>query len=174
MEVIPAMRVARFEQLEPGELFLCVDGRDPFYAIKTQKPSSGDRNEMVLLGPKFVHDVTESFLVAWAPVTVLSFGKTFTIVLPNDPASWSVTGPSREPLCLAISGDSTYICTNGGDSPQRYFPCFVDVKTGAIIERRLPEVAAFTNTWEIAALGADHLPRAILKFPLESAARAPQ
>ena len=49
----------------------------------------------------------------------------------------------------------------------RYIPCYVDVKTGAIIERRLPGFAAFTNTWEIAVLGDNHLPLSVLKYPLE-------
>jgi hypothetical protein len=166
MEIIPSARTARFEQLEPGDLFIYMDGRQTFYALKTQQLASGDRSDMVLLGPSFIQDVAESFLVPWQPVTVLSLGKSFTVLPSLDPASWSPTGPSRTPVCLAVVGEDIYICTNGGPSPQRYFPCFVDLKTGAIIEQRLPGSAAFTNIWEIAVLGANHPPLSILKYPL--------
>jgi hypothetical protein len=163
------MRVTRFEQLDPGELFLSIDGPKNVYAMKTEKRPTRDRNEMVLLGPQFVQNVAESSLVPWQPVTVLSLGNAFTIILSNDPASWSLTRLNRQPVWLAIAGSSTYICTNGGESPMNYFSCFVDIKTGAVIEGSLPDTAAFTNTWEIVVLGADHLPRTILKYPLESA-----
>jgi hypothetical protein len=46
------------------------------------------------------------------------------------------------------------------------------VKTGAVIEKQLPDSAAFTNTWEIAVLGTNHPPRTILKYPLEAPAAA--
>jgi hypothetical protein len=145
MEIVPAARTTRFEQLEPGDLFIYMDGRQTFYALKTQQPATGDRSTMVLLGPSFIQAVAESFLV---------------------PAAWSPSGPSRTPVCLAIADENVYICTNGGHSPQHYFPCFVDVKTGAIVEGRLPGSVAFTSSWEIAVLAAHHPPRSILKYPL--------
>ena len=98
-------------------------------------------------------------------MTVLSLSKGFSILPSLDPAAWSPTGPSRKPICLAIAEEDTFICTNGGPSPQHYFPCFVDVKTGQIVEGRLRGSAAFTGSWEIAVLGA-HPPRPVLKYPL--------
>jgi hypothetical protein len=166
MEIIPVARASRFEQLEAGDLFIYMDGQQTFYALKTQQPATGDRSTMVLLGPSFIEDVAESFLLPWQPVTVLSFGKNFSIFPSLDPAAWSLTGPSRTPVCLAIVDENVYICTNGGPSPQHYLPCFVDVKTGSIFERRLPGSAAFTNSWEIAVLAAHQPPRSILKYPL--------
>jgi hypothetical protein len=168
MDVIPPARVTRFEQLDAGDLFLYLQGREYFYALKTEKPKNGDQSQMVVLGPTFFGEVAESFLVAWQPATVVSFGKSCSILLSNDPASWASAGSTRSPVCLAVSGDNAYICTNGGPSLHHYLPCFVDVQTGAIVERQLPELAAFTNTWEIAVLGANHPPREILKYPLES------
>ena len=166
MEIVPAVRATRFEQLDPGDLFVFMDGRQTFYALKTQSPASGDRTSMVLLGPSFIQDVPESFLVPWQPVTVLSLGRNFSILPSLNSASWSPSGPSRKPVCLAVAEEGTYICTNGGPSPQHYFPCFVDVKTGAIVQRHLSGSSAFTNDWEIVALAGNHAPRPILKYPL--------
>jgi hypothetical protein len=164
MEIVPPVRVTRFEQLEPGELFIYIDRNHTFYALRTLPPATGDKSTMVVLGPSFPEQ--ESFLLPWQPVTVLSLGKDFAIVPSLDPSSWSMDGPSRDPVCLAIADGAAYICTNGGLPSQRYFACFVDVKTGAIVEGRLPGYAVFTGSWEIAMLSATHPPRAILKYPL--------
>jgi hypothetical protein len=166
MEIVPPVRVTRFEQLEPGELFIYFDTNHKFYALKTQRPATGDRSTMVILGPSFPDHLRESFLLPWQPATVLSLGKSFLVVPSLDAASWSTLGPGREPVCLAVVDDNIYICTNGGLSAQRYFACFVEVKTGAIVEGQLPGHAVFTNTWEITIHSAAHPSRSILKYPL--------
>ena len=122
---------------------------------------------MVLLGPTFLEGYEESCLLQWQPATVLSLGKSCSILLSSDPKSWSTIGPSRTPVCLAVAGDKTYICANGGANPGRYFRCFVDTSSGQIVEGRLPGIVAYTNSWELAVLGASHQPRTILKYPLK-------
>jgi hypothetical protein len=166
MEMIPPLHVTRFDQLQAGDLFIYMDDRRTSYALKTKQPADGDRSMMVLLGPSFIQDVAESFLVPWQAMTVLSFDKNFAILPSLEPASWSGSGPSRTPVCLAVAGESIYFCTNGSPSPQYYVPCFVEVGTGSIVEGRLPHLAAFTNTWELAVLSTNHPPRTILRYPL--------
>jgi hypothetical protein len=164
MDIVPSIRVTRFEQLEPGDLFIYVDERQKFYALKTQKPSDHERSLMVLLGPTFIEGIKGSWLAPWQPSTVLSLGKNFAILPSLDPASWSLNGPSRDTVCLAIADENVYICTNGSERPERYIECFVDTRTGAILEGRPPRIAVFTGMWEIAVLGINHPPRTILKF----------
>ena len=77
MEIIPPIRVMRFEELDPGDLFLNLDGGEMSYAIKTAQPSNGDRSNMVLLGPTFIQGIKESFLIPWQSAAVLSFRKEF-------------------------------------------------------------------------------------------------
>ncbi len=166
MDIIPSARVLRFGQLEPGELFLDLEAGEACYAFKTAPSSNGDSSGMVLVGPTFYQNVAESFISPRQPATVLSFGKDYSILLPTEPTAWSAAGPSRIPVCLAIAGTDAFICANGY-SPQNYLSCYVNVKTGAILEKRPPGSIAFTNSWEIALLGATHPPRSILKYPLK-------
>jgi hypothetical protein len=163
MEIIPAARAVRYEQLESGELFFFLEGST--YALKTRQQNDGDRNKMVLLGPSFL-DGGGSFLLGWQATTVLSFGKDCSILLPTEPTVWAPRPLNRSQVWLAIGEERTFICTNGGPSPQLYVPCFVDVKTGEIVEQGVRGSVIFTNTWEIAVLSANHPPRTILKFPL--------
>jgi hypothetical protein len=162
MQIIPPFRMVRFEQLKRGDLFLFMDGRHQFYALKV----SDARATMVMLGLSFLEDARESFLLPWDAGMVLSLSEDFSILLPTEATAWSWSGSRRTPVWLGLAGDDVFICTNGGMSPQQYFPCFVNVKTGAVVDRPLPATSVYTNHCEIAVLGANHLPRTILKFPL--------
>ncbi len=167
VDIIPAVHVERFEQLKPGDLFIHLDGKRTFYALKTQPAAKGDRSSMVLMGPSFTQDDDESCILSWQPTTVVSLGNNFSILPSLNPASWALAGSTRSPVCLAITDKSAYICTNGGPSRHDYFPCFVDVKSGEIFEGRPPsQVAMFTNTWEVAVLDSKRPPLSILKYPL--------
>lgn len=166
MDIIPPVKVARFEQLEPGDLFIFMDRVEKSYAIKTQQPRNGDRSQMVLLGPVFPQDVSESAIVGWQPVTTLSFGKNYSILLPTDSKSWSLSRLDQTSVCLAIADGEAYVCTNGAAYARDYFRCFVEVGTGKILERSPPGEIAYTTDWEIAVLSAKHPPRTILKYPL--------
>ncbi len=171
MEIIPPLQVTRFEQLKPGDLFIHLDGKLTFYALRTHPTANGDRSTMVLLGPSFIQGYNESCILPWQPATVVSLGKNFSILPSLNPSSWLLAGSTRSPVCLAITDQSVYICTNGGHSSRDYFPCFVDVKTGEIFERRPPgSVAVFTGAWEIVALDSRDPPRSILNYPLSQSA----
>jgi hypothetical protein len=100
MEIIPSAVVTRFEKLEPGDLFLYMQGEHKFYASKTQQPPAGDRSTMVTLGPSLLLNSAESFLLPWQAVTVLSLGKNFSILLPTEVSAWSAMGPNRMPFVL--------------------------------------------------------------------------
>jgi hypothetical protein len=155
MEVTPKMRAARFEKLEPGDLFIYLTDRRSCFALKTEKTNDGDPSDILVLGPDFPYDAKESMLLRWQPTTVVSFGKDYKIVLPTKPSEWFLDGNVRTAVCLAVCDEDVYVCTNGGPSPNRFFQCFVEVKTGKIIENRLPGIVAYTNRWDIALPGAE-------------------
>lgn len=166
MDMVPAVKAIPFEQLKPGEICLCADTAYNCYALRTDRPYGDGNSTLVLLGPTFIQDLAESFLVSWHPSHVLSFGSALTLLPSLDSKDWSLNGPSRTPVCLAVAGRESYVCTNGGPSPQHYLPCFVNIRTGEIIEGRLPGPAAFTSHWEVAVVSERHPPRIILKYPL--------
>ncbi len=166
MNIFPEISVERFEKLQPGDLFVYMHDEGACFALKTDKPSNDDRCQMVVLGPEFPYDAVESFIMPWQPTTVLSFGSSYTLRLPTDSTRWTERGDRRKPVCLALCGQDVYICTNGGPSPHRYFPCYVEMKSGKIIESNLPGISAFTNSWEVVLADGSLTPRSLLKFPL--------
>jgi hypothetical protein len=162
MEIIPPVRAVRYEQLEPGELFLFVEHGT--YALKARQKSPDVRNEMVLLGPNFM-DGGGPYLLGWQAITVLSFGKDLTILLSDNPSAWSGSPMNRSQVWLAVGEEKKFICANGGSSPTHYVPCLVDIETGEILERQSSGHVLYTNVWEIAVLSSSHPPRTILKLP---------
>ena len=162
MQVIPAARAVRYEQLEPGELFLFV--QQGTYALKARSKSPDARNEMVVLGPNFM-DGGGPCLLGWQAITVLSFGKDLTILLSDNPSSWSGSPGERSQVWLAVGEGRKFIYANGGPSPTHHVPCLIDIETGEILERQTPGHVLYTNVWEVAALSPSHPPQTILKFP---------
>lgn len=163
MELIPALRVTRFEQLDAGELFISFSGHERFYALKTLRERDADQAQMVVLGPQFIAGGNESFLLNWQASTVLSYGKEFAVLPSPHPEHWLEDGNRRAPVCLAISDDQVYICTNGGHSPSMYTPRYVNMATGAV-ERRLSS-AVFTTHWRIEIVSPDRQPLVLIQFP---------
>jgi hypothetical protein len=164
MEIVPPVRVTQFNELEPGDLFVIVQDGTPCFALKTEKSANGDRSSMVVLGPRFPYDTNESVILDGDAVTVISYGKHYSILLSDDPDAWFLGGNLRNPVCVAVHEQNVYVCTNGGPSSTRFFQCFVEFSTGKIIEGRLPIYAAYTNDWEIAIPQHKLLSRAVLKY----------
>lgn len=162
MELIPPLRATRFEQLSAGDLFILLSGTERFYALKTLYQKGADAAQMVVLGPTFIAGSNESFLLNWQPSTVLSYGNKFSVVPSPDPEHWFESGNRRTPVCLAISGDQPYICTNGGHSPMMYSSRYVNIATGSI-ESGLSS-AVFTANWRIEIAVPDRPPQVLIQF----------
>ena len=164
MEIVPPVTVARFEKLEPGDLFLYTHDSGSSVALKTGPLLEGDPSGLVLLGPTFPHEMKESFILPWQQTTVVSFGKSYSLILPTDPTSWFLSGDKRKPVCLAVSGSEVYVCTNGGISPVHFLQCFVELRTGKFIANCLPGIVAYTNHWKIVIPHTDASAHAIIKY----------
>ncbi len=168
MNIVPALRVTRFEQLAPGELFILFSGSERFYALKTKAPNEHSEPQMVVLGPRFIAGDNESFLLAWQASTVLSYGKDFSVVPSSHPDHWFDEGSRRTPVCLAISEERAYICTNGAHSPAMFTPRYVEMATGTV-EHRLSN-PVFTTHWRIEIVSSGREPLVLLHFPSAASA----
>ncbi len=165
LKILPPVNVTRFEQLKPGQIFVFFDHTSPCYAIKTAKSPNRDRSDMVLLGPGFSTEVPNATLLSWQPATVAVMGRDLTLVLATDPSKWFTDGDRRAPVCLAVCGEDVFVCANGGPTPQRYLACYINLRTGDIVEGRLPSIAAFTRSWRLAAPTGDGSSMTLLEYP---------
>ena len=168
MNVFPQVSVARFQQLQPGDLFILLDSESNCVGVKTAKPANGDPSEIALLGPSFPRGNTGPFLVSWRGANCVAFGQDYTVLLPTSPSAWSESEPPIDVLCLACVDQRMYVRVNGDKSGRPFFPCYVDLASGAIVEKSLSAVAgiaAYASQWEIVATHPNVQPRSILKVP---------
>jgi len=134
-------------------------------ALKTQQVPNGDGNLIALLGPTFPSSNQAPILVEWQATTTVSFGQNYSVLLPTDPSAWSMNAPPNNILCLVQSYDKLYLRIDGSTQPGRYFPCFIELATGALIERHLPGILAYALEWEFVATPVEGTGRSILKYP---------
>ena len=168
MNIIPPVKIERFEQLQPGDLFVYMNEGAGCFALKLERERDNDPNKMVFIGPDFPHDMKESYILPWQKATVVSHGKNFNIVLPGRAASWKPQTEMRKPVCLAVIEKEVFFCTNGGTSPEHYIPCYIGAATGKIHMSRPAGSIAFTHDWKITVPGPSDTSLSLLKYGMSA------
>jgi len=164
MHIAPHLACVEIVQIEAGDLFMFPEDGVNCFALRTE-PFEGGKAETLMLGPEFPHQSIESYLLNWEPTAAITFGKNYSLILPTAAAAWKGDLDKRKAVCLALSGDEIFVCTNGGPSPGRYDRYYVNMATGTI-QRHLPKrPALFTLEWEIVVPIDGNQTRSLLKYP---------
>jgi hypothetical protein len=166
MQALPSVKIERYEQLKPGDLFSFRHHKTTSFALKCAKNRDGDPEEMVILGPHFPYPQPVAAIVPWEAVTVVSYGSDFTVMLPTNPDSWVENGGTEKAVCLAVGKDGNFICADGGKVPGMHALCFVDVATGRILDKGRPSMALYTYDWAIGVPGPGSKLTELVRFPL--------
>ena len=168
MEIVPAGRTTRFEQLEAGESSIHMDGWQRFYALKTQQPTTGDRSTMVLLGPSFIQDVAGILSRSLAAGNGLVFRQKLfdfavaRFLLRGRPRRAGAAHLFASPLRMRTSN----VCTDGGHSPQHYFGMLRRREDGCDCRGMFsPARPPLPIAGRSQVSAAHHPPRSILKHP---------
>lgn len=168
MITVPAAKVERVSQLEPGELVYFQHGEVSYVGLICDYRDPDPSKLVLLLGPTFPADTAYPFLLDGG-MTVVSIGRDFELRLPIIPTDWTQTAPNYDCNCLLVTTEGVFFRANGGQPGRPGFvPCYVNVCTG-IMEMRNGNYAsprghvAFAKSWEI--LTTEAKPRTILKYP---------
>lgn len=170
--VVPTLGVTRFAQLAPGDLFLALFGsNDSCVAMVAEDPSANGEKLLVPLGPRFPGGIAGPTLISPPGVTVVSFGKNYTLRLPVRAEAWAGAAPPPETVCILVTSSGSYFRVDAGPAPGRHY-CYVDIATGRInltgqglSQQYAPPagISAFAVEWEIVTDEPE--PRRILAYP---------
>jgi hypothetical protein len=173
MEVTPSMKSCSFEELDPGDLFFMHHETEWHVAVAVKDPKAVNnpnaKDKMVLLlGPgSSAFSRVPVFRSFPQRMSVVSFGRSYTLQLPCDRKSWLDDEPSADG-CLVLANDRPCMRATFGFLDQNT-QCYIDIKEGNLITTSAGNFAypsghcAYTLDWVV--LTAEKEPREILSSP---------
>jgi hypothetical protein len=153
---IPKVRIDRFTQLDPGDVFVYLD-------------DEANGEQLILpLGPTYPPGTGGPRLVMPEGFTVISYGKDYILRLPSATDAWSQRAPADDVVCIAVTSDETFF--RGNCSPLGEFvTCFVRASDGRVLYQRMPSIMpsimAYALKWEIAAKESGQFEQVLVKHP---------
>jgi len=172
MQIDPAMKIARFAQLEPGDLFIYPYGEGSCVGMKIVDPTRDGDVVLFLLGPEFPRGMAAPGLLPPPTATVISFGKEYVLRLPCHARAWSAVAPAFDIHCVGMTDQKAFIRANYDAGQQAFQPCYIDLEAGRVHATMsgafgrpspLQGSPAFALEWELATTLPK--PRAILTYP---------
>ena len=77
MQVLPVVKIDRFEQLDPGDLFVYPHPNGSCWALKAVDLEANGDKLILPLGPTFPQSTGGPRLLPWQATTTVSFGKDY-------------------------------------------------------------------------------------------------
>jgi hypothetical protein len=172
MEILPKLKIARFEKLEPGDLFVYPHSNGPCLALKAEDRMRNGEKLILPLGPTFPHSAGGPRLLPWQAATTVSFGKDYIIRVPTAPEGWTDREPGPDVLCLVVTTDQIYFRANLSLQPGEFQSCLVRATDGIVIYHRdranqepVPQIFAYAVQWDIVVNDAAFPARTLIQYP---------
>lgn len=148
MNIKPSFITAKFLDLSPGDLFIFHYGNFKCPAIRLIDPATNGRDMMIALGPTLTQDSKAPELVGELLLSVISFGKEYTIQLPVRAEDWAI---DDQPIgSLATNGKDIYFYLQS-----QFGGIYIDIKKGEICNAKPKGILAFTKAWKIGLQDGD-------------------
>ena len=163
MEIVPQMVAARFEQVEPGGLFIFPFKHGASFALKVTPPERDARPLILPMGPSFPTDEHQPRLLAWQPETTVSLGKRFVFRLDTDPSAWTGRMPPLNYFCCALVESEIFLRANANPF-DGYLICWARLSDGALSWKEPPGIVAYSTKWEVLTSNEGILSKPIIRI----------
>ena len=94
MQRIPKVRIDRFAQLDPGDVFVYPRSGGSCLALKALDDEANGEQLILPLGPTYPPSTGGPRLIVPEGFTVISYGKDYTLRLPSATDAWSHRAPA--------------------------------------------------------------------------------
>jgi hypothetical protein len=133
LNTLPSVKVCRFEEVKPAELFLFEYGDDKCVGFAAEYSDHGDVEKFIFpLGPQ-IPAVLKGRRLFKHRMTVVSFGTQYTLLLPTTADLWGYDETGRRENWLAVVGTSSYFVAAGFTGDFRPLECFIDLTDGRVL-----------------------------------------
>lgn len=168
MKVQPVLKVDRFAQLAPGDLFIFNHNNGSCMALKVADPANDGDKLILPLGPTFPAGISGPTLMSPQDMTVVSFGKDYTLKLPTEATGWVVSEPAPNLHCFVVNERGVYARANFAPPGKSFRWCFVEIGSGSILSKESSYIVpasprAYAIEWALVTDEAE--PRAIVSCP---------
>lgn len=165
MAITPQLKIERFEQLSPGDLFIWPYHGQAYFGLKVIDPERNGERLILPLGPSFPPEIGGPRLIGWQGVTTASFAKDYTLRLPTAPEGWTELPPGNEVFCLGVTTDGAYFRANFSPHPGVFRECWVRVADGVVHYGRVKGITLYATQWEILVEDKIFPALNLLKYP---------
>ena len=148
MRVVPTLKVARLNQLEPGDLFIGAEHKPPCVGLKGVDPECDGDPIVVWLGPNLL-DKLGPRVTAAQHETVIAIGKDYVLRLPTEPEGWTTEFPPPASACVSLADDKAFFRGNFVPEPDAFKPCWIEAESGILRYKPPPGITAYAVNWEI-------------------------
>ena len=175
MQTTPTIRVTRFAQLEPGDLFILRRQHERYVGLMVRDSAENGQTFLLPIGPSLPRFMTYPSLTVDPGTTVISFGKDYILSLPTDPAAWEDEPPPASVTAIAVTDAGVFLRCNFLPHRDQFRACYVDLTDGEICIRGTGTSAAYAEPlgirayatrWEL--LTTTTPPRSILNYPFNA------
>jgi hypothetical protein len=154
MEFMTKPTVTRFDELEPGEIFIFSHEAGLCAALAVFDPTNGSAKWILPLGPPFPNRMTCPTLKAGSGELVISFRKDYILRLPSSAQGWLTQEPSHETTCFMVTQQGVYLRANFDPFRTTFRPCYIDIESAKICAdqngyTRPNGICAFAVQWDI-------------------------
>jgi len=169
---MPSLRVTRFAQLEPGDLFILRRREERYVGLTVHDATEEGQKLLLPIGPTLPNFMTYPTLISDPGATVISFGKDYTARLPIGPGAWEDDEPPAAVTAIAVAEDGVFLRCNFSNHPHHFQACYVDLKDGEIcatgrgrgaVYARPNGIRAFATHWDFITI--EEPARSILTYP---------
>ena len=148
MRITPNLKAVRFQQLEPGDLFIFASNEFRCMALRGVDPELHGDVIALLLGPGLATN-NQMRVLKPGHQAVIAIGKDYVLRLPVAPAGWAADLPPNDTSCLAVTDGRAFFRGNFGGTGENFRPCWIEAATGTLRYQPPPGIAAYAIQWEI-------------------------
>jgi hypothetical protein len=149
MMFAPKIQVQRFNQLDPGDLFIFDFDGILVVALKAVDQMQDGDEVIVPLSLELPPEHGVAQFLSSQSCSVISFGKEYSVSLSPLNTGWMFQPPSPSTPALALKGNELFVRANSSGQAGKFSACLVKLDDGSVHYSWPDSKVAYSINWKI-------------------------